>query len=578
MNRLIDDAIAPMVDWLRDGYSLCVSLSWGKDSTTVLVLALEAMKRAKATGIQLPACFAITSDTTVENPALGAFFEQMSGELERFCVLNDLPLVYRLVTPPLTASFHYVTVGRGKLPRYPGMSRDCSQDWKINPIVKEKKALAKQHGKPIISLVGTRFSESEEREQRMLERGDEAGKILTNPDGDLYAVPIADWDEVDVWTLLRKCDQRMGHQLITSFVRHFDDLVMLYKDANGGCVSGLADKQLNSAACGARFGCWSCVATGERDKSLQAMIENDRALYGYLKPIGDFRDWLFSIRWDMSAREWLGRSVDPVTGHIVLQPDYFNFKTRRQILRYMLTIDADECTWADEHNDGFPRFQLIQPWQLVVIDFIWSIYRDAPHAFSALYEYYQIHHCGRRHYPPQAQPAPKVSVPKRRWFMPPEGFAPPHGISGLADPLIIHAQRHAGFTHPTITDRVTGAEKEVMSFAIAPEMEIDKAEALLWVDHFINNPIAIECTGEDPAEAIKFYLHHRMVKVSKGQPASLDEIIQRSEMWARLQRKLNVPDIQSWVLENSITDEEHQAIKAFYPKSSRHNVIFMEAA
>ena len=277
----------------------------------------------------------------------------------------------------------------------------------------------------------------------------------------------------------------------------------------------------------------------------------------------------------MSAREWLGRSVDPVTGHIVLQPDYFNFKTRRQILRYMLTIDADECTWADEHNDGFPRFQ---PWQLVVIDFIWSIYRDAPHAFSALYEYYQIHRCGRRHYPPQAQPAPKVSVPKRRWFMPPEGFAPPHGIGGLADPLIIHAQRHAGVTHPTITDRVTGAEKEVMSFAIAPEMEIDKAEALLWVEHFINNPIAIDCTGEDPAEAIKFYLHHRMVKVSKGQPASLDEIIQRSEMWARLQRKLNVPDIQSWVLENSITDEEHQAIKAFYPKSSRHNVIFMEAA
>ncbi|HHQ4453624.1 TPA: hypothetical protein ACSP0N_004288, partial [Aeromonas veronii] len=115
MNRLIETAVAPMVGWLREGYSLCVSLSWGKDSTAVLVLVIEAMKRAKAAGITLPQCFAITSDTTVENPALGAFFEQMSSELERFCVLNELPLEYRLVTPPLTASFHYVTVGRGKL-------------------------------------------------------------------------------------------------------------------------------------------------------------------------------------------------------------------------------------------------------------------------------------------------------------------------------------------------------------------------------------------------------------------------------------------------------------------------------
>ncbi len=81
MNRLIEAAVSPMVGWLRDGYSLCVSLSWGKDSTAVLVLVIEAMKRAKAAGITLPQCFAITSDTTVENPALGAFFEQMSSEV-----------------------------------------------------------------------------------------------------------------------------------------------------------------------------------------------------------------------------------------------------------------------------------------------------------------------------------------------------------------------------------------------------------------------------------------------------------------------------------------------------------------
>lgn len=577
MKHLIDEAVEPLIEWLRLGYSLCISLSWGKDSTAVLVLTLEAMKRAKAAGIDVPQCFAITSDTTIENPALGIFFEVMSGELERFCVLNSLPLEYIRVEPPLSASFFYVTVGRGKLPRYPGMSRDCSQDWKINPIIKAKKELAKQHGKPIISLVGTRFSESAEREQRMLERGDEAGKILTNPDGDLYAVPIADWDEVDVWTLFRKCDQRVGNCLITSFAKHFDDLVLLYKDANGGCVSGMADKQLNSAACGARFGCWACVATGDRDKSLQAMIENDRAQYGYLKPIADLRDWLFNIRWDMTAREWLGRSVDPKTGYIILQPDYFNMETRRNLLRYMLTIDADECDWADEHNDGFPRFQLIQPWQLVAIDFIWSIYRDARHAFSAVSEYNMIHRCGRRHYPPKLQPVGRVTVPKTRWFKPPDGIAPPHGIGGLTDPEIMHAQRHAGGELPTITDRVTGKPKQIMSYGVSQEMEIDKTEAVLWLEYFINHPIAIDCTGYDPTEAIKFYLHNKIVTFSKGQPAAMDEIIQRSEMWSRLQLKLNVPDIQAYALEHSISDDEHCALKGEYPVEFQYD-LFREYA
>lgn len=79
MKHLIDEACGPLVEWLRDGYSLCVSLSWGKDSTAVLVLALEAMQRAKAQGIKVPPCFAITSDTTIENPALGIFFEHMAG-------------------------------------------------------------------------------------------------------------------------------------------------------------------------------------------------------------------------------------------------------------------------------------------------------------------------------------------------------------------------------------------------------------------------------------------------------------------------------------------------------------------
>ena len=141
----------------------------------------------------------------------------------------------------------------------------------------------------------------------------------------------------------------------------------------------------------------------------------------------------------------------------------------------------------------------------------------------------------------------------------------------------MHAQRHAGGELPTINDRVTGKPKEIMSYGVSQEMEIDKTEAVLWLEHFINHPIAIDCTSYDPQEAIKFYLHNKIVTFSKGQPAAMDEIIQRSEMWSRLQLKLNVPDIQAYALEHSISDDEHCALKGEYPVEFQYD-LFREYA
>ena len=124
---------------------------------------------------------------------------------------------------------------------------------------------------------------------------------------------------------------------------------------------------------------------------------------------------------------------------------------------------------------------------------------------------------------------------------------------------------------------MTGKPKEIMSYGVSQEMEIDKTEAVLWLEHFINHPIAIDCTGYDPQEAIKFYLHNKIVTFSKGQPAAMDEIIQRSEMWSRLQLKLNVPDIQAYALEHSISDDEHCALKGEYPVEFQYD-LFREYA
>lgn len=563
VREVAEAAISRLDLWLSEGRPLCVALSWGKDSTAVLVLLLEAMRRRKDKGQSLPCCYAITSDTTIENPALAGYFEMMGGELERYCIRAGLPLEYRQVTPPLSATFSYVTVGRGKLPRYPGMSRDCSVDWKIQPINKAKRAIEQETGQPIITLVGTRISESAERAERMQQRGDTAASVNTGPDGDQYATPIAEWELEDVWGLLTFCDQREGRQLYQTFTKHFDMTVELYRDANGGeCVAGLGDKHLNTSACGARFGCYLCVATGEQDKSMRSMIATEPDKHGHLEPLSRIRDWLSAIRWDMERREWLGRSINPKTNHIGLHPDYFNQATRRELLRYLLSADADEAAWADEYNEGFVRFTLVPPWQLVIIDFIWSIYRDAPHAFSALREYYLIHHAGRRYYPPaDMDPAPKVTMPGRRWFaLPDQGVRHPYGLGGLYDPYHDAVNRARGVTPPEFKDRVTGKQKQGVNFELVPEMNIDKTEALLFLQHFVSSPLPIECTGHDPGEAIKLYLDQGIVKLSKGQAGGLDEIMQRAEFWTRLQQQLNVPDIQAYAMANSISDAEHRAL------------------
>ena len=560
---LSESAIARMEALLIKGHPLCVSVSWGKDSNVCLVLMLEAVKRVKAAGHVLPQCYVINSNTTLENPALEEYFQGMEAELDVFINRNNLPVEYVQVEPPLTANFFYVTVGRGKLPRYPWMSRDCSVDWKINPIIRGKKSLPNAE-LPKISVVGTRLSESVDRKKRMEERGDSADAVQVNTEGDHYITPIADWEVEDVWGLLAYCDQS-NNPMFSTFVKNFDETIELYKDANGGeCVAALGDRHLNSAACGARFGCWACVATGENDKSIQAMISTNPEKYGYLAPIAKLRDWIYSLGRDLNRRTWLGRSVDKVTNHVVLHPDYLDFNTRRDLLRYILTIQAEENEWAEREGEGFVRFNLYKFSHIVAIDFMWAMYRDAPHGFSVLHEYYQIHHCGRRYPLPEAIHMPAAQpVPKKRWFkLPDHGISPLNGIGGLHDPIEIAVGKELRECEPvTLKDRVTGEHKEVVPFDVVPRMEVDPLGAWSVISHYCNTPMCIETTKNTPEEAAYYYLNMGIVKLGKSQAAGLDEMMQKASLWRNMQMKLNIADIEGYALENSLSDKEHKELK-----------------
>lgn len=113
-----EPVILHIVDLLQKGYSICTASSFGKDSSAVLVLFFEALKRAKAQGIDLPRCYISHSNTGIENPAMDSYTGEMLGYVDRFIEQQDLPVEVVLAEPSLSASFMYATVGRGKLPRF----------------------------------------------------------------------------------------------------------------------------------------------------------------------------------------------------------------------------------------------------------------------------------------------------------------------------------------------------------------------------------------------------------------------------------------------------------------------------
>ncbi|MGR5296880.1 hypothetical protein ACPV5U_19540 [Vibrio mediterranei] len=155
--KLWDTAIERIKTMVLSGKALSAGASGGKDSTAVTILLLEALRQLVEEGHQnLPTCFVMNSNTRRENPMIAGYCEEYLTKVSIFARKNGLPLEVHQVEPPLTARFSWTCIARGKLPRFPGQSRDCAVSEKINPMKNLVKALEKEHGNEIIALVGSR--------------------------------------------------------------------------------------------------------------------------------------------------------------------------------------------------------------------------------------------------------------------------------------------------------------------------------------------------------------------------------------------------------------------------------------
>jgi DNA sulfur modification protein DndC len=254
--------VADQIPWV-------VGYSGGKDSTAILQLVwlalseLEPEKRLKSVHI-------ISTDTLVENPVVASWVTRSLQTMNRAAAEQGLPINAHRLTPNITDTFWVNLIGRGYPAPRPKF-RWCTDRLKINPSNAFITNVVRKNGEAILVL-GTRKAESAARARNMAkyERMRVRDRLSPNRNASLpnclIFTPIEDWSNDDVWLFLMQVDNPWGY--------NNKDLLTMYQgaSADGECPLVV---DTSTPSCGdSRFGCWVCTLV-EKDKSMQAMIQND---------------------------------------------------------------------------------------------------------------------------------------------------------------------------------------------------------------------------------------------------------------------------------------------------------------
>ena len=333
---------------MRDGYTLRLPWSSGKDSTVCVNLALMAARELKARGEAVPPIWISSSDTEVESPVVAQLLRTQHARVERWAEREGVDVRTRIVTPPLAQGWWVRILSGRKLPSYYDIQKtaDCSVSLKVQPQLTLSKAidreLAAQGLPPSVAVLGTRFAESQARASHMRCRGEACDTITEGRSGNYcyYTVsPIADWSDAEVFFYLNLAGV---DAYLPAFTEDFSDVLDVYADAAGdGCmlVPDPALSMRKQAGCGARFGCFCCTRV-PADSSLANLAQDeDRA---YLRPLVQLRRFLMNIRWDFNRRYWVSRNPNSAAGDTRIMPHCFNLDTCELLMRCLLTIDRRE--------------------------------------------------------------------------------------------------------------------------------------------------------------------------------------------------------------------------------------------
>lgn len=525
---------------LRHGAPVAVSWSAGKDSSVALNLLLSTAAALRRNGVEIPPIVVTHADTLVENPSMRQYARREMKQVMAYARKHRLNVRVDVATPSLTESWTVRVIGGRALPSFPGTNRDCSLEMKGWPMKRLRKAVLRELEKdaggadrpePVV-LLGTRYSESTVRGANMRERGESDVEVRRGVDENgkpshLFLSPIAHWSTDDVWEYLG-----MVRGGALDGYSDFEETMRVYADAMGvSCVIVAEDmsKAVKSTkACGARHGCAVCTATGDRDASMENMLERDER-YAYMRPLNQLRNFLMATRWDMDRRSWLGRTIK--NGYVRIGPDAYSPAMMEELLRYALTIDQDEREAAAA--EGIPaRFELVSIPQLFAIDAMWSL--QAFHKpFHALAIWDEVVRLGVRYPVPQVPTYVKPKTMPERYLHVGDDWEDGHRFAYTGLRSVVHEMA-------SIDNDGCMGNKELADGRAVLDMNTGSAlEFELDVCYFVLDDLKRlmreyhDKPGSDPTYAYSYYAGLGMMSVKSGMQGEIDQIMRRSHWKVR---------------------------------------------
>lgn len=358
--------VRAIIDELKDQYMetdvncrpWIIGFSGGKDSTVLLMLTWIAMQELREGGKPLHRrVYVVCNDTMVENPVIEEYVSTVLLKIGGAAHEQMMPIQVVTTTPQLEDTFWSCVIGKG----YPvpnNSFRFCTEKMKIKPTSKFITDQVVADGEAIV-LVGTRFTESQQRERSIRRheiKGHRLSKHPLNPNTFTYA-PIKELMLEEVWWIINSIPSPWG----------FDNQILfnIYLDASADdyeCPTVVTDDSHRS--CGqSRFGCWICTVVKE-DKSMSSLIKNG---VEWMKPLLDFRDRLVDNRnvseLRCDTRRNGQRAVDEAGHNLGNYTMEYRIEMLRDLLKTQKTV-----------QEGHSSVNLITSQELIAIQVIW--FRD----------------------------------------------------------------------------------------------------------------------------------------------------------------------------------------------------------
>ena len=346
--------------YCEDDVPWVVGYSGGKDSTAVVSLiwraigALEPARRTKPVHV-------ISTDTLVENPIVAAWVSHSLVAMEQAAQQQGLPIHPHRLTPEVSNTFWVNLIGKGYPAPRPKF-RWCTERLKIKPSNRFIQSMVEQGGEVIVVL-GTRKAESAARRRAMDNHETNRARDRLSPNGSLpnsliYS-PIEAWTSDQVWAYLMQVANPWGYDNKA--------LLGMYQgaSADGECPLVV---DTSTPSCGdSRFGCWVCTLV-EKDKSMQAMIQND-AEKEWMLPLLELRNAL-DVADDRHLRDFrrMNGTIQIFHGRPI--PGPYTQAARADWLRRLLAAER----FVREHGPAeFRDIRLVTAEELEEIRRIWVV-------------------------------------------------------------------------------------------------------------------------------------------------------------------------------------------------------------